>query len=100
MMNSEMIRKSSRYMAGRVIDNVGEDVARQVERIYLAALSRPPSAQESDRAESTLRNLATAWMKHLDEKVPAKPRRAQSQWLALATLSHTVLNSAEFLYID
>ena len=39
MMNSEMIRKSSRYMAGRVIDTVGEDVAKQVERVYLAALS-------------------------------------------------------------
>ena len=100
MMNSEMIRKSSRYMAGRVIDTVGEDVAKQVERVYLAALSRPPSALESDRAESTLRNLAREWMKHLEEEVPAEPRRAQSQWLALATLSHTVLNSAEFLYID
>ncbi len=100
MMNSEMIRNSSRYMAGRVIDTVGEDVARQVERVYLAALSRPPSAWESDRGESTLRNLATAWMKHLEEEVPAEPRRAQSQWLALSTLSHTVLNSAEFLYID
>ena len=47
MMNSEMIRKSSRYMAGRVIDAVGEDAAKQVERVYLAALSRPPSTRES-----------------------------------------------------
>ena len=100
MMNSEMIRRSSRYLAGRVIDTVGEDIAKQVERVYLVALSRLPSAQESDRAETTLRNLATEWMKHLEQEVPAEPRQAQSQWLALATLSHTVLNSAEFLYID
>ena len=100
MMNSEMIRKSSRYMAGRVIDAVGEDIAKQVERVYLAALSRFPSAQESERAEATLRNLTMEWMKHLEKEMPAEPRHTQSQWLALATLSHTVLNSAEFLYID
>ena len=100
MMNSEMIRKSSRYMAGRVIDAVGEDAAKQVERVYLAALSRPPSTRESDRAQSTLRNLTSEWIKHLEEELPAEPRQARSQWLALATLSHTVLNSAEFLYID
>ena len=42
MMNSDMVRENSRYMAGRVMDAVGEDAAKQVERVYLAALGRPP----------------------------------------------------------
>ena len=100
MMNSDMVRENSRYMAGRVIDAVGEDAAKQVERVYLAALGRPPSQEESDRAQSTLLHLAAGWRTHLDEAVPAEPKQMQARWLALATLCHTVLNSAEFLYID
>ena len=100
MMNSDMVRENSRYMAGRVIDAVGEDAGKQVERVYLAALSRPPSQEESNRAQSTLLHLTAGWRTHLDKAVPAEPKQMQAQWLALATLCHTVLNSAEFLYID
>ncbi len=100
MMNSDMVRENSRYMAGRVIEAVGADAGKQVERVYLAALGRPPSREESDRAQSTLRHLAPGWRTHLDKTAPAEPRDTRARWLALATLCHTVLNSAEFLYID
>ena len=100
MMNSDMVRENSRYMAGRVIDAVGENADKQVERVYLAALGRPPSQEESDRAQSTLLHLEAGWRTHLDEAVPAEPKQMQARWLALTTLCHTVLNSAEFLYID
>ena len=100
MMNSDMVRENSRYMAGRVIDAVGGDPDKQVERVHLAALGRPPSKEESDRAKSTLLHLVAGWRTHLDKTVPAEPRDMRARWLALATLCHTVLNSAEFLYID
>ena len=100
MMNSEMLRSNSRYLAGRVIDEVGDDPASQVERVYLAALSRPPSVEEQASGASTLAKMRDAWRRDLDERTPMEPKRMKADWLALATFCHTVLNSAEFLYID
>ena len=100
MMNSEMLRANSRYLAGRIIDEVGDDPASQVESVYLTALSRPPSADEQASGASTLAKMRDAWRRELDERTPMEPKRMKAEWLALATFCHTVLNSAEFLYID
>ena len=61
MMNSGMPRTSSRYMAGRIIDVAGDDPAAQIERVYLTALGRPPSAQEKTRGVSMLTEMTKAW---------------------------------------
>ena len=100
MMNSEILRTNSRYMAGRVIDAVGDDPAAQVERVYMSALGRQPFAEERADGVFTLNEMTKAWERKLDEQVPMEPKRTKARWLALATLCHTVLNSAEFLYID
>ena len=100
MMNSGIVRANSRYMAGRIIDEVGDDPAALVERVYLTALSRPPSAEERTDGVSTLTEMTRAWRRRLEEQVPMEPKRTKARWLALATLCHTVLNSAEFLYVD
>jgi len=101
MMNSGVLRTSSQYMAGRVIDAAGDDPAKQVERVYLAALSRPPSESERADGVSTLTHMTEAWMRRLEEGTPPmEPKKTKARWLALATLCHTVLNSGEFLYID
>ncbi len=100
MMNSEILRTNSRYMAGRIIDAVGDDPTALVERVYLTALGRPPSAEERTDGVSTLTEMTKAWGRRLEEQVPMEPKRMKARWLALAALCHTVLNSAEFLYID
>ncbi len=101
MMNSETLRTSSRFMAGRVIDVVGDDPATQVERVYLAALSRSPTNRERAAGVSALARMTEGWIRQLDEgPPPMEPKQPRARWLALATLCHTVLNSAEFLYID
>lgn len=100
MMNSEVLRTNSRYMAGRVIDEAGEDPAAQVRRAYVTALGRLPSGEELADAESTLAELTKAWRRRLEEQVPMEPKATKARWLALATVCHTLLNSAEFLYID
>ena len=100
MMNSEILRTNSRYMAGRIIDAVGDDPTALVERVYLTALGRPPSAEERTDGVSTLTEMTKAWGRQLEEQVPMEPKRMKARWLALAALCHTVLNSAEFLYID
>ncbi len=98
--NSELVRLSARHMAGRVIDDVGDDLSRQIERVYLLALTRPPTARESGKAEEILRQLTREWQRHLEVEVPAEPLASKARWLALASLCHTFLNSAEFLYVN
>ena len=100
LMNSETVRASSRFMAGRVIDTVGRDPEAQVERVYLAALGRPPSAEELDWSRSTLAKMTDEWKGQLDQDYSPEPREGRAQWLALATFCHTIFNTAEFLYVD
>ena len=98
--NSDMVRGNSRYFAGRVMDAAGEDLDKQIERVYLTALSRWPTAEEGKLGKEAVQDLTRYWLEHLEEEVPAEPKRDKARWLALATLCHTILNSAEFIYID
>ena len=100
MMNGEQIRESARYLAARVMDVAGLDVAAQVERLYVSVLSRPPSAAERDAATKTLGAMTEQWKTHYTATPPSEPIAAKSSHMALATLAHTILNSAEFLYVD
>jgi hypothetical protein len=100
LMNSDLAVKSAQYMAGRVIDAGGDDLARQVERVYLAALSRRPSAGETTDAITTIKGLREAWDRKFQTEKPAEPASYRAKWLAMAGFCHTVLNSAEFLYVD
>ena len=100
MMNGEQIRESARYLAGRVMDVAGMDLRSQVERLYFTTLSRPPSTAELAAGVSTLRAMADQWKKHYTATPSPEPLAAKSSHMALATLAHTMLNSAEFLYVD
>jgi len=99
-MNSDFVRENSRFIAGRVIDVAGDDTEAQIERLYLAALARKPTAGELKDAQSALAALAREWAKQLQSAPPAEPIARRAGWLALASLCHTMLNSAEFLYVD
>lgn len=100
MMNSEQMWKFARYMAGRVIDEAGPDRGRQVERVYLRALSRPPTASELRESLAALDQLAERWPERLKKDHQDAPIGPTANWLSLAGLCHTVLNSAEFIFID
>ena len=98
--NSNMVRKNARYFAGRVMDAVGGDVEKQIERVYLTALSRWPSVEEREKDGEEIRELTRHWLDQLEKDVPAGPKEAKAQWEALATFCHAILNSAEFIYVD
>jgi mono/diheme cytochrome c family protein len=98
--NSEMTRESSRYFAGRVIDAVGDDLEQQIERVYLLALSRRPTVEESRLGREALTGLNRDWLEHLEKDIPAEPKSPRARWLALATFCHVVLNSPQFVYVD
>ena len=100
LMNSDLTRDNARFMAGRIIDAVGENRSAQIERAYLLALARLPDAGELQTAMAAIERLAPEWQKQLEAEKPAEPVKTRAQWLGLATLCHTLMNSAEFLYID
>jgi len=98
--NSDMVRESSRYLAGRVIDAVGEDVEKQVERVYLTLYARPASDEEAKLGKEAIIELGRHWQEQIEKETPAEPKVPKARWLALANYCHTILNSAEFSNID
>jgi hypothetical protein len=100
LMNGDLARDNSRFMAGRIIDAVGDDPGAQIERAYLLALARKPAADELGAARSTMERMSGEWGGQLQKDQPAEPVKSRARWLALATMCHTLMNSAEFLYID
>jgi hypothetical protein len=100
MMNSEVILQRSRYFAGRLIDELGDDLEKQIEQIYLRSFARRPTSQEVKLAVHDLHDLDRKWSAYLESEKKEGPRAATSRWYALADLCHAVLSSAEFAYIE
>ncbi len=100
LMNGAAVWSHARYMAGRVVDDAGDDPRKHVEEIYWRALSRPPAEREMTDALESLREFAAAWPAHLDKERSDTPKAWAARWLALSNLCHAILNSAEFSYID
>src|SRR5438445_6491248 len=98
LMNNGMIHRLAEQFALRVNREVGADPGKEIERIYLVALSRPPTDEEKEIGRVALANLTEQWAKHPGRT--AKPNRNEAATWALATICHSILNSAEFLYVD
>ena len=93
LMNDAMVRELANSFAERVVREVGTDPERQIERVYLIALSRPPSPEEKNIALRTPERPAARWAN-------ASPAPQEATVRALRTFCHAILNSAAFLYID
>jgi len=100
MMNSDVLQEHSRYFAGRLIDEFGNDQEKQIQMLYLRVLSRPPTEQETNLAKSGIDELTKHWMAHLENEKNDAPIKSAAQWRALSDFCHALLSSAEFLYID
>ena len=97
LMNNAMIDKLAVAFAERVRAESGSDVARQLERIYLIAFSRRPDEQERRLGREALARLTEFWAETLSSEVDKQYEASQR---ALTTYCHTMINAAEFLYID
>jgi mono/diheme cytochrome c family protein len=93
LMNNGMVRQLAEQFSRRVRREAGSDPSRQIEWIYLTALSRPPREEEKTLGLMTLAALDKEWSKHQVDRSEAAHR-------AMTTYCHTILNSAAFLYID
>jgi len=89
-----------RQLAGRFGDRVSNYVneEEQVRQVYWIALGRPPAPAESSTCVETLRELKGGWLKQLAASDDAAQKEAERR--ALSTLCHTILNSANFIYVD
>ena len=93
LMNDSMIRKLADAFADRVAVEAGDDRDRQIDRAYLIALSRPPTAEPKKMGLDGLARLEKQWSHAI-----SLPRNSRKQ--ALSTYCHMILNSAAFLYVD
>jgi len=100
MMNGTDVWEHSRYMAGRLMDEIGTDPDEQVEAIFLRTLSRRPSHEEKEDSLVALKTFGEMWLTRLAKDRDPAPVGWKSRWLALASFCHTMLNSAEFSFID
>ncbi len=100
MMNGTATLGHARYLAGRVIDELPGQAEAQVRALYTRVLSRPPTGAEAQAALADLDGLQMHWRAHLEETRHAGPRQPTARWMALGSLAHALLNSADFLYID
>src|SRR6185503_1980459 len=98
LLNDTAVRELATQFADRVLQFAGAEPAQQVQRVYWIALSRRPSAEEQQACLQTLMGLTQQWTKTSPNA--GKPSETEATRKALATLCHTVMNSAAFLYID
>jgi len=95
LMNNGIIQQLSENFARRVRRQAGNDHSKQIEGVYLIALSRPPTEEEKALGVSALAKLRAAWAKQ-----PNRADRDAATTKALATICHALMISAEFLYVD
>lgn len=100
LMNDGQVREMADRFAERVVEEVGPEPERQVERVYQLALSRLPTDEERKACLDTLAQLTDEWQKHEKEDRATGSSGNEAAKQALATFCHTILNSAAFLYID
>ena len=94
--NDAGIRELASRFAERLQTEPNE--TKQVERAYEIALGRAPTPDERTACVGTLNQLKEGW-RNKTFATDELPESVAAQH-ALATLCHTILNSAEFLYVD
>ena len=100
LMNSDRSWDLSRYLAGRVIDSAGADRKLQVGTLFQRVLTRPPTESEMQDALAAIETFEKHWLQKVKADRRETPSASTAAWLAVANLGHTLLNSAEFAFID
>jgi limonene-1,2-epoxide hydrolase len=91
LMNNQRVRELAGAFADRLLAAPAD-----TDRVRLAfetALQRRPAAEEVAAAQAVLAQAQTSW-----QNEGLSPGRAHRE--ALATLCHTLFNTAEFLHVD
>ncbi len=100
MMNGSVVWEHAKYMAGRIIDETGEDPGEQIDRAFLRVYARQAKEAERKASLESYREMAKLWPDRVEKDNPQLPRSYVAKWMSLATICHTLLNSAEFAFVD
>jgi hypothetical protein len=100
LLNNRMIHELSRALALRLVDEAGPSAEARIERLFMLTLGRGPSAEEQSLALATLTNLRDRWDREENSRHDSPDAEIQNDVRALANVSHALINSAAFLYID
>ncbi len=96
LLNNAAVEQLAADFAKRLRREAGNDPARQIDALYLTALSRSPTAEERQLGRTALVQFANDW----EKAAIGVPDRDAAEFKALATYCHAILNSASFLYVD
>ncbi|MFN0018663.1 MAG: PSD1 and planctomycete cytochrome C domain-containing protein [Pirellulaceae bacterium] len=97
LMNDASVRALTEKLAEQILGETVGGGYTEPERLYWIVLSRPPSAAEHELLTASLEKLTIAWEQEL---AATGLDKSSARRLALATACHTLLNSADFLYVD
>lgn len=99
LFNSKFVNRQARYFAGRLVNEVGYDAEKQVQRAYLLAFSRPPTERERQ-----------AMIRFMEEETKNFTRQLvgdntfldhdTAQLKALKEVCRVIFNLNEFVYTD
>ncbi len=95
--NSKMVYEAAQSFARQTALAAGPERAAQVDEVWLRLLSRLPNDEERILALSALAELEQQWRESATE--PSKPMDAGVD-SALAAFCHTLLNTADALFVD
>ncbi len=99
LFNGRFVNEQAAHLAARMERDAGDDIDRQIERAYLLALCREPTATE----RRTMREFAGAEAARLvtDAAAASSPLALQeARHKALEQLCRVIFNLNEFVYPD
>jgi hypothetical protein len=105
LLNSELVLEEARALAGRVLVCAGQgtDACELIRQAYRLALSRTPSAEETERGVKFLQEQASSLNpgpKPQDLPTPLPEGRDSAQAAALVDFCHVLVNLNEFVFVD
>jgi hypothetical protein len=99
LFNSDFTNLQARHFARRLLDEVGSDDGKLIERAWLLALCRPPTPTETKRMRQFLERETQELLREaVTRREPLTPASARQQ--AVEQLCRVVFNLNEFVYTD
>ncbi len=101
LLNSEFIVEQAEFMAERIEQEVGDELAGQTARAWLLAFAREPTAAELAEATAFVEGQQVLFAERLEaagKKGDEMTQTARRQ--AVASFCHALLSSNAFLYVD
>ena len=99
-LNNKSVFRQAMHFAGRVVKEVREDPAVQVDHAWRIALGRPPTAQESASALALLEALQRETGEPLRNPPESLTNISATRARALSKLCLALFNVSEFAFVD